>query len=87
MSHVFLKRLNIAPEDASVEEIEAELMKKIPKRDWIISHHRMIFFGRYHCLAKNPKCQTCPLQSYCKYYKETTKNKLENVIFFGFLQL
>ena len=67
------KRLNIPPEDASVEEIEAELMKKIPKRDWIISHHRMIFFGRYHCLAKNPKCQTCPLQSYCKYYKETTK--------------
>ena len=67
------KRLNIAPEDASVEEIEEELMKKIPKRDWIISHHRMIFFGRYHCLAKNPKCQTCPLQSYCKYYKETTK--------------
>ncbi len=67
------KRLNIVAEDASVEEIEAELMKKIPKRDWIISHHRMIFFGRYHCLAKNPKCQTCPLQSYCKYYKETTK--------------
>ena len=67
------KILNILPEDASEEEIEAELMKKIPKRDWIISHHRMIFFGRYHCLAKNPKCQTCPLQSYCKYYKETTK--------------
>ena len=67
------KRLNIAPENASVEEIEAELMKKIPKKDWIISHHRMIFFGRYHCLAKNPKCQTCPLQSYCKYYRETTK--------------
>ena len=39
----------------------------------ILSHHRMIFFGRYHCLAKNPKCQTCPLQSYCKYYRETTK--------------
>ena len=67
------KRLNIAPENASVEEIEAELMKKIPKKDWIISHHRMIFFGRYHCLAKNPKCQTCPLQSYCKYYREITK--------------
>ena len=48
-------------------------VSKRPKKDWIISHHRMIFFGRYHCLAKNPKCQTCPLQSYCKYYKETTK--------------
>ena len=67
------KRLNIVAEDATVEEIEAELMKKIPKRDWIISHHRMIFFGRYHCLAKNPKCHSCPLQSYCKYYKEIIK--------------
>ena len=58
--------------DTHVSRVSKRL-KKIPKRDWIISHHRMIFFGRYHCLAKNPKCQTCPLQSYCKYYKETTK--------------
>ena len=33
MSHVYLKRLNIVPEGMLVEEIEAELMKKIPKRD------------------------------------------------------
>ena len=81
------KRLNIVPEDASVEEIEAELMKKIPKRDWIISHHRMIFFGRYHCLAKNPKCQTCPLKVIVSIIKKQPRNKLENVVFFGFLQL
>ncbi|MFL4357903.1 endonuclease III [Streptococcus uberis] len=63
------KRLNISSQDADVKEIEADLMQKIPKKDWVISHHRLIFFGRYHCLAKNPKCEVCPLQSYCIYYK------------------
>lgn len=63
------KRLNISSQDADVKEIEADLMQKIPKKDWVISHHRLIFFGRYHCLAKNPKCEVCPLQTYCLYYK------------------
>lgn len=63
------KRLNISSKDADVKEIEADLMQKIPKKDWVISHHRLIFFGRYHCLAKNPKCEVCPLQTYCLYYK------------------
>ncbi|XCY61906.1 endonuclease III [Streptococcus iniae] len=69
------KRLAISAQDADVSEIEADLMKKIPKKDWVITHHRLIFFGRYHCLAKNPKCDICPLQSYCLYYKETSLPK------------
>ena len=68
------KRLNISAQDASVTEIKHDLMKKIPKRDWIVTHHRLIFFGRYFCLAKNPKCAICPVQSYCKYYKDHVKN-------------
>ncbi|MBA2795972.1 endonuclease III [Streptococcus porcinus] len=67
------KRLNISNQDASVAEIEADLMKKVPKKDWVITHHRLIFFGRYHCLAKKPKCEICPLQKYCLYYKEHSK--------------
>lgn len=38
------KRLNISSQDADVKEIEADLMQKIPKKDWVISHHRLIFF-------------------------------------------
>ncbi|MCF2566151.1 endonuclease III [Streptococcus pasteurianus] len=68
------KRLNISAPDADVTEIEQDLMKKIPKKDWILTHHRLIFFGRYHCLAKKPKCDICPVQSYCKYYKDNVKN-------------
>lgn len=68
------KRLNISAPDADVTEIEQDLMKKIPKNDWILTHHRLIFFGRYHCLAKKPKCDICPVQAYCKYYKDNVKN-------------
>lgn len=64
------KRLNISSPNADVKEIEEDLMRLIPKKDWVLTHHRLIFFGRYHCLAKNPKCEVCPLQTYCRYYKE-----------------
>ena len=67
------KRLNISAPDADVKEIEEDLMKKIPKKDWILTHHRLIFFGRYHCLAKKPNCDICPVQAYCKYYKDNAK--------------
>ncbi len=32
-------------------------------------HHLLIFFGRYHCTARNPKCEICPLAKICKYKK------------------
>jgi len=60
------KRLRIAPQKASVLEVEELLMKKIPKERWSDAHHQMIFFGRYHCTARNPKCEVCPLLSMCK---------------------
>ncbi|HAZ58987.1 MAG TPA: endonuclease III, partial [Trichococcus sp.] len=41
-------------------------MKKIPKERWSDAHHQMIFFGRYHCTARNPKCEVCPLLSMCQ---------------------
>ena len=38
-----------------------------------IIHHPIVLFGRYHCIARKPKCETCKLQKECKYYKKTTK--------------
>ena len=34
-----------------------------------ILHHPFVLFGRYHCIARKPKCETCPLQKKCAYYK------------------
>lgn len=64
------KRLGICSNVATVLEVEQTLMKKIPKTMWITTHHRMIFFGRYQCLSRNPKCSICPLTEFCIYYKK-----------------
>lgn len=64
------KRLNMVPQNATVLQIEKRLMKAIPREEWLDAHHAMIFFGRYQCTARNPKCPTCPLLPMCKYGKD-----------------
>ena len=59
------RRLRIVEPKASVLAIEKKLMKTIPPEHWLDAHHNMIFWGRYVCTARNPKCQTCPLLSLC----------------------
>lgn len=59
------KRLSICKQSASVVEVEEVLMKKIPKERWIQAHHTIILFGRYHCVARKPKCEGCPLLDMC----------------------
>lgn len=72
------KRLRICKLDASVLEVEMTLMKKIPQELWVKTHHTMIFFGRYHCLARNPKCQICPLLEMCQEGKERMRKGSKN---------
>ncbi|MEG0284609.1 MAG: endonuclease III [Vagococcus sp.] len=59
------KRLRISKQSASVTEVEEVLMKKIPKERWVQAHHTIILFGRYHCTARSPKCEGCPLLDMC----------------------
>ena len=48
-------------------DVEVDLNKSFPKETWLKLHHQLIFFGRYHCKAKNPNCKTCPLVDICIY--------------------
>lgn len=70
------KRLGVAKADDSVLEVEKKLMKIVPRDEWTITHHRLIFFGRYHCKAQNPKCDVCPLLDKCKEGKARMKAAL-----------
>ncbi|MFU0791646.1 endonuclease III [Cerasibacillus sp. JNUCC 74] len=67
------KRLGICRWKDSVLEVEETLMRKIPKEEWSDTHHRMIFFGRYHCKARNPNCPECPLLEICREGKKRMK--------------
>ena len=61
------KRLQMVKQSASVLEVEETLCKKLQKELWGKAHHWMIFFGRYHCTARKPKCASCPLLDICAY--------------------
>jgi len=67
------KRLGLAGWDDTVLEVESKLMKKVPRDEWTLTHHRLIFFGRYHCKAQNPKCDLCPLLELCREGKKRMK--------------
>ncbi|MFE6075955.1 endonuclease III [Paenibacillus sp. NPDC057886] len=67
------KRLALAGWDDSVLEVEKKLMKRVPRDEWTLTHHRIIFFGRYHCKAQNPGCHICPLLDICREGKKRMK--------------
>lgn len=69
------KRLGFCAEDDTPLQVEKTLMKKIPKKDWSRTHHRLIFFGRYHCKAQSPQCAICPLQDACPTWKKRQKEQ------------
>ena len=77
-THVFriANRLALANSD-NVLEVEKQLQKELPKREWTDAHHLLIFHGRRCCLARNPKCDNCRLTKQCKYFKEEKKKKLK----------
>jgi endonuclease-3 len=69
------KRLAICRWKDSILEVEKTLMRKIPKEEWSITHHRLIFFGRYHCKAQNPQCEKCPLVDICREGQKRMKGR------------
>ena len=67
------KRLNLAKEKDEPLQIEKKLNKIFKKENLCKRHHQLVLFGRYHCLARNPKCENCKLKEICKYYKHLQK--------------
>jgi endonuclease-3 len=46
-------------------QVEQDLMKLVPRSEWILFAHLLIFHGRRICLARKPRCGTCPVQDLC----------------------
>ncbi len=64
-------RLGLASKNDNVYQTEQKLYKIFPQDKWIKLHHQLIFFGRYICLARSPKCFSCPLFDVCQYEFKT----------------
>ncbi len=65
-THVFRvsNRIGLVDEK-DVLSTEKALMETIPREQWTVNHHRLIWHGRMICTARNPQCDTCPLTEIC----------------------
>ena len=64
------RRLDLTRQDDPVK-IEQDLMKTVPQDRWILFSHQVIHFGRQICIARKPRCASCPLDPLC-YAKDKT---------------
>ena len=62
--HRIARRLRLTRQD-DPKKIEQDLIKLIPREEWIDFSHRMIWHGRRICGARNPKCDACSLAPCC----------------------
>ena len=46
-------------------KVERDLMALVPTEEWTIFSHRLIWFGREVCSAKDPRCDRCELADLC----------------------
>jgi endonuclease-3 len=51
--------------ETNPEKIELDLMKKLPKKKWIIFSHLLILHGRNRCKARKPDCDNCEIHAHC----------------------
>ncbi|MFM2259044.1 MAG: endonuclease [Bacteroidota bacterium] len=75
-THVFRvsRRVGLVPMTAKTPlAVEKDLIKNIPAVLVHKAHHWLILHGRYTCLARSPKCDTCGITDFCKYYEKENK--------------
>ena len=78
-THVFRvsARIGLTTNAKNVLQAEQQLIANIPKELIHKAHHWLILHGRYTCVARRPKCETCGIKPACKFYKTDMKYIVE----------
>lgn len=58
------RRLGLSANSDPVK-LEFDLQEIVPKKNWTIFSHVLIFHGRNICKARRPDCENCPIAKYC----------------------
>jgi endonuclease-3 len=72
-------RLGLTKEKTA-EKIESDLEKLVPKKDWILFSHLLIWHGRKVCKARNPQCDLCTVEKLCPSSLLKPGNTLEKLL-------
>lgn len=80
-THVFrvANRLGLTSNATTPLAVEKQLVKYLPKDTLGVAHHWLILHGRYICVARSPKCDICPLTSFCKFFENQVRPKLTTI--------
>ena len=81
-THVFrvANRLGLTNKATTPLAVEKQLVQFLPKYTLAVAHHWLILHGRYICVARNPKCNICPLTSFCKYYEQRNRIQQNSLV-------
>ncbi len=63
--HRVCNRLGLADSGQNRDKTERQVKAAVPKEDWSDLHLRLIYHGRQTCIARKPKCGSCPLYKEC----------------------
>ncbi len=74
-THVFrvANRIGLSVDANTPLKVEQQLKKLLAQEDWSEAHHLIILHGRYTCIARAPKCDTCTVSSACQYFERLKK--------------
>ena len=59
------RRLELSANTGNPEKLEYDLMEIVPKENWTLFSHLLVFHGRNICQARKPKCDICPIAKNC----------------------
>ncbi len=69
-THVFRvsARIGLTRNARTPLETEKQLVRHIPEEKIHRAHHWLILHGRYVCQARKPKCESCGIRDWCRFY-------------------
>jgi endonuclease-3 len=59
------RRLRLSEHTDDPVKLEFDLADIVPKKDWTLFSHLLIFHGRRICTARKPNCPECPIAEFC----------------------
>jgi endonuclease-3 len=73
--HRICRLLGLVPKNTTAEKTFWMMQSLIPKGKSFSLHINFLKLGRTICLARKPRCESCPLNRYCDYYQAVRQSE------------